>query len=391
MAEDLGEAELARRAVSLLESFFSDKEPRLRRTVLDEAFHGFRHDPRGLIETGGSAKDFAVHCVSTLLGFGCSDGHQHSLVRLLDIVRESHLGASPHADWFELPALLNDRYGCALPSRAEERRYLDWLEEGIQRKAALYSPLSGVARVRPRAGVGPLRGAWDDLAALRHLQRPRRDAPPPESREFADILTAFGTGQVRRAALLGPPGAGKSTTLRKLAMDLIARAQANPDAPVPVLVSLGDWTEAEGLAAFLADPRRVPHIGGTLMALSRHHRLVLLLDGLNEIPTGQRDGKAHQVQDYIAALAKETPVYVSCRTDDYRDALDLGLDTLSLGPLAPPRVREVLHLWFRLEYGEEGKARAEHLFWRLAGDSNSQCASKLGIAEAHGQGRDREQ
>ncbi len=96
---------------------------------------------------------------------------------------------------------------------------------------------------------------------------------------------------------------------------------------------------------------------------------MLLLDRLNEIPTGQRAEKAQQVRDYIDALAKDlTPVYIGCRTDDYRDALDLALDTLSLKPLAPPRVRVVLHHWFRLEYGEEGEARAARMFWRLAGD-----------------------
>jgi predicted NACHT family NTPase len=138
---------------------------------------------------------------------------------------------------------------------------------------------------------------------------------------------------------------------------------------MPVLVNLGDWIEAQDLAAFLADSRRVPYIGNTLIALGHHHRLVLLLDGLNEIPTRQRDERAKQLRDHIDALEKDhTPAYVCCRTDDYRHPLDLGLDTLSLEPLAPPRVREVLQHWFRLEYGEEGETCAERLFWRLAGD-----------------------
>jgi hypothetical protein len=106
MAEDLGEAELARRALSLLEPFFSGKDPRLRQTGLDEAFLGFHHGPLSLIDTGGTAKDFAVHCVSRLLEFGCCEGRQHSLARLLDVVREGHLGANPHPDWFELPRQL---------------------------------------------------------------------------------------------------------------------------------------------------------------------------------------------------------------------------------------------------------------------------------------------
>ena len=194
------EADVARRASRLLTAFFTSRDPKLQRTVLDQAFQGLRHDPRSLLETGGPAASFAGECVSKLLAYGCTDQGRHSLARLLEVIREDFLGANPHPDYIDLPRLL-DRL-CALPSREDEHAYLDRLLADIQRKAALYAPLRGLAQVKARADGGPLRGAWDDLAPLRHLRRPSATQQPMESRDFGDILTAF--GQVKRAALAGP-------------------------------------------------------------------------------------------------------------------------------------------------------------------------------------------
>ena len=369
MAEALppfDEADIARRASRLLTAFFTNRDPKLQRTVLDQAFQGLRHDPRSLLETGGPAASFAGECVSKLLAYGCTDQGRHSLARLLEVIREDYLGANPHPDYTDLPRLLNRL--CALPSREDEHAYLDRLLADIQRKAMLYAPLSGIARIKARADGGPLRGAWDDLAPLRHLRRPSATQQLAESRDFDDILTAF--GQVKRAALLGRPGAGKTTTLRKLAADLAQRAKDDAGAPLPLplLVSLGAWTGEEALPTFLAN--HLPEIGLAVNALSDAKRAVLLLDGLNEIPTQQRQAKAHQVRALIDKLEKGAPVYVyvSCRADDYVGELDLGLDTLTLQPLSPPQVRAVLHHWLRLQFGVGGPDRAERLFWQLAGD-----------------------
>ncbi len=357
----IDEADVARRASRLLLAFFTD-QPKLQQTVLDAAFKGLRHDPRPLIQAGESAAVFAEQCVTQLLVYGGTDQGRHGLARLLEVIREDFLGANPHPDYTDLPRLLNPL--CAQPSRENEHAYLDRLLADIQRKADLYAPLRGLARIKARTDGGPLRDAWDDLAPLRHLRRQSSTQQLAESRDFGDILTAF--GQVKRAALLGRPGAGKTTTLNKLAADLAQRAKSDATAPLPLLVSLGDWTGEEPLPDFLAD--RLPEIGWALSALSGAKRAALLLDGLNEIPTHQRQAKAQQVHALISKLEKGTPIYVSCRADDYVGELDLDLDTLTLQPLSPPQVRAVLHHWLCMQFGDGGPERAERLFWQLVGD-----------------------
>jgi hypothetical protein len=158
--EAIDEAELARRASDLLKSFFTTR-PDLRQTALDRAFLGCRKDPRGLIDASARPMAFAVECVSKLLAFGCIDGHRHSLGRLLAVIREDFLGLNPDPDYLELPRLLDGP--CLLPSRDEERAYLGRLLAEIERQAALYAPLRGIARIAPGKTIDPQLGAWDDL------------------------------------------------------------------------------------------------------------------------------------------------------------------------------------------------------------------------------------
>ena len=176
MTKDQGKidgAALARRASRLLQSFFTAR-PELRQTVLDLAFVGCRKDPRGLIDASAAPMAFAVECVSQLLAFGCTDGHRHSLGRLLAVIRDDFLGLNPDPDYIELPRLLDGP--CQMPSRDEERAYLGRLLAEIERQAALYAPLRGIARVAPSKAADPLLGAWDDLALLPAC------APPSPSR-----------------------------------------------------------------------------------------------------------------------------------------------------------------------------------------------------------------
>lgn len=362
VASQIEHRQIAGRACSLLQAFFTDY-PDLKRAVFDRAFSGYAKDPRGLVDISAPPLVLAAESVSVLLAYGCTDGRRHALGRLLTVIREDFLGANPHADYSELPRLLNGP--CGLPNREEERTYLERLLADIEHKAALYAPLRAVARIAPKRAAEPLLGAWDDLALLRHV---RSSGPATEVQSqpqlFDDILDAF--SQIKRCALLGRPGAGKTTTLRKLTADLAIRALAEPDAPIPLLVSLGEWTGGASFAEFIAE--RLPGVGDALLPLSRVGRLILLLDGLNEVPTGQRVVKSAAIRKMIDGLDRETPVFVSCRADDYQGDLDLGMDTLSLEPLSPQRVRAVLRHWLRRIDPQGGEARAERLFWQLAGD-----------------------
>lgn len=361
---DINPNEMIDRAKRLLGTFFTGKTETERIALLAGAFASFVHDPRSGLDTGGSAEQFASACVDHLVQFGCVDGHRHALSCLLTHLRETGFGTHPPSDFVDLPPLLDQ--GCALPSRDDERTYLQRLIMDCRAKAAKYASLQAVAKrtVAPAARCDL--DDPDDIAIVRHLRR--RPAPgeqrPIPTTDYPNAIEAIAA--VPRAALLGQPGGGKSTTLRRLASEKAAAALDNPDASLPLLVNLGLWVGEKPFAGFLAD--QLPGIGGAASALARAGRLLLLLDGLNEIPVAQRAAKGPALRRWLQDLGRETSILVCCRSEDYRESLDLGLDTLTLQPLSPRRVREVLIHWCRRSDPEHGEARALRLFWQLAGD-----------------------
>jgi hypothetical protein len=81
------------------------------------------------------------------------------------------------------------------------------------------------------------------LQSLVPKQLLRRSDQPPE--EVTDtMMNVFNRGDVAgRLLILGEPGAGKTTTLLKLAQELVTQAQADAPVPVPIIFELSNWTQ----------------------------------------------------------------------------------------------------------------------------------------------------
>ncbi|MBE2196678.1 MAG: SUMF1/EgtB/PvdO family nonheme iron enzyme [Anaerolinea sp.] len=233
------------------------------------------------------------------------------------------------------------------------------------RQTAQYTPLAGHAqgaRVQRASELIPI--PYKHITHRRFIlgDEPHTEAEPTsfEPRQYPDILSAI--REIRRAVLLGEPGAGKTTTLWRLAMEMVETAQRDPTASLPILLRLGKWTDADQtLSAFIQG--ELGALGIHFETLLEEKRAALLLDGLNEIPVAQRRaGKDTQVQ----ALFKKYPdltTVVSCREHDY--TLDLGFDRIVIVPLDPSRILEFVTRYLG---AKQGKA----LFWRLAGGEKIQ-------------------
>jgi len=271
-----------------------------------------------------------------------------------------------------LPAVpsTNSSASAGIPpdQRAAEIVWLESLLYGnLSARPDLYVPLEGIERSSPHAerSLKKVCIATDSLFKAFGVATAAQKTI--EIRPYSDVLDAYrelGDRKVRRLAVLGEPGAGKSFSLERIALAYADRAMLDELAPIPVLVPLGLWTRPdEILKDFIAS--QLEGLGRYLPQLIAQRRAVLLLDAINEIPPGQRRHKATQILT-LAQDERLASVVISCREKDFAE-FSLPFDTLTLLPLSPPRVRDFLHRYHEAQYGPGATEAAEALFWQIAG------------------------
>lgn len=101
----------------------------------------------------------------------------------------------------------------------------------------------------------------------------------------------------KHVLLVGKPGSGKSTALRRFRQDLAGKALHHPQAPIPVLITL-----RENLPLLDAITAEFQRAGCAITAEQRDHllqenRLVLLLDGLDESHLERYEREIWQLRD----------------------------------------------------------------------------------------------
>jgi formylglycine-generating enzyme required for sulfatase activity len=222
--------------------------------------------------------------------------------------------------------------------RALEQAYRSEVAARYAVWRARYAPLPIQATAVTLPGAQRLVEREDlTFAAVRHRFQ---DAPPgaePAPATFTDLrqgLARFGD-----LLLLGPPGGGKTTALWRLALDLAeAGLMQEPDAPLPVVVRLGglqphqaldDLLTGELAHAALEDAagRRYPlaahrQLAPLLPDLLAAGRLVLLWDGLNEVPRALFARTAQTLNTFRCnhpgpLPGPHTRSIITCRSDDY--------------------------------------------------------------------------
>jgi len=252
--------------------------------------------------------------------------------------------------------------------RAAEIEWLNnLLNHELFARPALYVPLEGVERSSPLAERALKKVCIPTDSLFKAFGVANAAEKIIETRSYSDVLDAYrelGDRKVRRLAVLGEPGAGKTFSLERIALAYADRAMRDALAPIPVLVPLGLWTRPdETLKDFIA--RQPEGIGRYLPQLIAQRRAVLLLDAINEIPSGQRRHKATQILT-LAQDERLASVIVSCREKDFAE-FSLPFDTLTLQPLSPPRVRDFLRRFFEVQDRPGGIEAAEARFWLIAG------------------------
>lgn len=274
-----------------------------------------------------------------------------------------------------------------------ERAWWAELHRLDDEKFAPVAQILGATRDQVRAARHP-------LTPLEHLHNLRRRQERPH------------------LVILGDPGGGKSTWMRRLTSVLsrqwlttagklgdrleplltaeaawLQAAQAAFGAPaaglIPLRIPLHRWASwvrkgelkltgaAADLVAACAHALKQTHAGESIpvldhtLALLKRGDAVILLDGLDEVvDEALRTGLIAAVRSFTdAALYRQTPVVVTCRSKPYarlmqqKQAVLSGRHVCTLGPLDEDAILQFIERWYAemtwAELGEPGKLQVD--------------------------------
>ncbi len=248
--------------------------------------------------------------------------------------------------------------GVPPPARSRRERELEYLRDVARQHSfwgKVFVDTPAEARIAPQpdeASVSDLDiGAFltDMAAAVYGDQGHSRD---DDARATVETFGALSDAlaQFERVAIVGDPGGGKTTTLKRFAYRLADDAAHDETQPLPVFVPLGGF-EGGALDTYIE-----AQFGGLHVRDYLPDRLVVLLDGLNET--------AFENVQQVAAWLERNPrarVMLTCRKLDYVER-KLALQRVDVLPLDMERM-----LAFMAAYSLSESAR-ETLFWGLAGE-----------------------
>jgi len=144
-----------------------------------------------------------------------------------------------------------------------------------------------------------------------------------------DLVHVLNRVPTRRLVVLGEPGSGKTMLMVRLLLDLLN--DRVPGGVVPVLVSVAGWDPAqESMNSWLsshlimvypklaARAEQAPRTRTVIQAMLEARLILPILDGLDEIPTTLRSLAIQRINE---ALRPDEPLVVTCRTQQYLDAV----------------------------------------------------------------------
>lgn len=159
----------------------------------------------------------------------------------------------------------------------------------------------------------------------------------------------------RRLVVKGAPGSGKSMLLKYLALSYSeGRFKNLSGRPVPILLELNRLNEAnltveklEQQLVEVCDRHNFPKANRFISQGLKNGRLLLLLDGLDEVSSGVRSSVVRCLKDFLELEKyKKCRVIITCRTAVYHNEfVDNTEETLEIVEFSDQQIRRFLQAW----------------------------------------------
>lgn len=178
--------------------------------------------------------------------------------------------------------------------------------------------------------------------------------------------------------VLGGPGAGKSTFLRRTGLEALKGERGSfKHNCIPVMLELKRFSSkkfdltkaiAEELSHF-----EFPASSDFVINLLEHGKLLILLDGLDEVPKANLNFVVDEIQNFVTRYDKNRYI-ASCRIAAHRSTWNNFRD-IELADFDDNQIRRFIHNWFHSELDRDSQTSEK--CWETLNKSKNAAAKEL--------------
>ncbi|MEG4588403.1 NACHT domain-containing protein [Microcoleus sp. MOSTC5] len=178
--------------------------------------------------------------------------------------------------------------------------------------------------------------------------------------------------------VLGQPGAGKSTFLRKIGLEALKGKKGGFDHDrIPVFIELKSFTSSQiDIEKLIVEEFSIcgfPPSEQVIAKALEQGKLLILLDGLDEVPTVNTNEVISKIQNFVDRYDKNSFI-VSCRTAAYRNNFQRFTD-VKIADFDDTQIEQFIGNWFQSEVDKQ--AGTAQKCWKLLQKPEYAAAKEL--------------
>ncbi|NEQ44363.1 MAG: NACHT domain-containing protein [Leptolyngbya sp. SIOISBB] len=219
--------------------------------------------------------------------------------------------------------------------------------------------------------------AFESLEALEKAYREQRRRQSTDSREKAKPGVKLAKAE-QYLMVLGSPGAGKSTFLRKMGLEALKGNKGGlKHRCIPVFIELKRLTKSnidlKKLIVQEFETCNFPRAAEFTNRALRQGRLLILLDGLDEVPTDNLTNAIRTIQDFVDQH-RTNRFIASCRIAAYRTSFRQFTD-VAMADFDDIQIEQFISNWFSSP--EDWQAKKAQTCWEVLQRPENKAAKEL--------------